>query len=309
MMKSLKSLILAPLIMSIVSCHSQISEEDVIAQVNDRPISVREYLHLFESMKPHDVELLGEERAKIKNLSLQTLVTKEVVLSAAEAQDIKVSQKELDDAVQKYKEGYEERLFRETLIEGMVEEDYWIEQVRHNLLIEKLFKLSKIQVTPPTPEEALQYYEENQNLYSRKAEVTAEQIVVNDEETAKKILEELKKNPGGFKDLAKEFSIGPEAQDNARISVEKDVMPENLDNYLFSAPLKQISPIIKTEYGYHIVRPLSRKEAVNLDFNQVKTSIYQELYSRKQEKALAEFEQGLIRRADIRYNRDLIAKL
>lgn len=291
------------------ACQQHVAESDPIARVNGEVITVRDYLNLFESLKPKEVSLQGAEKARLKNMVLKTLVRRGVIITAAKKEDIKITDKELQEGIEKFKAGYSDYVFQESLLEGMIDEKEWEEQVRQTLLIEKLFEAKKINLEAPTLEEALDYYQTSPHLYQRAEEATALHLVVNDRDLAFELREKIAAKESLFLALAKEHSIGPEAKSNAQITVEKGTMPEPIDDFLFSDSSKNISPVIETEYGHHIFKVLSRRPAVNLDFKQVRNEIFEQLYEEKRLAWLQKFEESLIREADIEYNRKLIKSL
>lgn len=308
-MRLLCAIGLGLLAFGVVSCTSSRSESDVIARVNGLEITVRDYMSLYESMKPRDVELQGVEKSQIKNIVIQALIRRAVIITNAQAKNIEVSEKELVEGIQAYKSGYSEQMFQESLLEGMVDETEWKEQVRQNLLIEKLFEVQDIEIKEPSIEEALAFFEKNPQLYEVPAEIVTQHIVVGDEELAKQIRKELRKNISKFKELARQHSIGPEAKDDAIIRVEKGSLEENIDRTISSIPIKRLSQVVKTDYGYHLFRVLERTEAVNLDFSQVKEDILEQLKKERRLKWIEKFEEELIRAAQIEYNRELIREL
>lgn len=309
----MKKLVSFLLLLLIVGCESAPTPDDPIARVNGKVITISDYLNLYESMKPKDVVLQGKERLEIRNLVIQTLVRRAVVLSSAQEKNIEVSDKEVREGAERFKSGYPEQLFQEALLEGMVDEVEWLDQVRQNILIEKLFEseFSEEEIARPSLSEALQYYQDNPDLFVRPAEATAEHIVVGDREVAEEILESLKKSNrrSEFRELAKRHSTGPEAATDARITVEIGTMPEEFDEVLSKLPIGQISPVIESPFGYHILRVLERHSSVNLDFKQVQQEILVKLKEDRRRARLQRFEEALIRAAEIEYNRKLIANL
>lgn len=297
----------------LASCQTVPGPEDPIARVNGLEISLRDYWNLYDSMKPKDVSLQGQERLKIRNLVVQTLVRRSVVLSNAIERGIEVSDREVREGAERFKAGYPEQLFQEALFEGMVDEVEWLELVRQNLLIEKLFEIDVAEAAIPKPslEEALQYYQDHPNEFRRAAEAVAEHIVVGDRSVAEEIHSQLSKSRrrGEFLELARRHSIGPEATEDARIRLEMGIMPEDFDEILRSHPLNQISPVVETPFGFHILRVLERRPSVNLDFNQVQAQILEKLVEERRRARLQRFEESLIRAAEIEYNRKLIETL
>jgi parvulin-like peptidyl-prolyl isomerase len=220
-----------------------------------------------------------------------------------------VSSDELEKGVAKYKSGYTDQVFNESLLEGMVEEDLWRERVRETLLIQKLFDQSRPQIQKPNNQDALEYFERHSASFRKNAQASALHLVVRDDKTAREVRQKISKSTLTFVAAAQEFSVGPEAQSGAKISVDQGVLPEALDRYLFEGPIGELSPVLKSSYGYHLLRVLSRSPAVNQDFKQVKEQILARLYEERRQGWLEKFEEGLIRSAEIEYNRELIGKL
>lgn len=307
-----RSFQIAGIILSLIvfsSCTGRPSGEEPVARVNGKEIRLRDYMNLYETMKPRDIELVGNERLQMRNVILQTLIRRAVIIKAAEQLKIAVSEKELLSGIEKYKQGYPEQIFQETLFEGMVDESDWKEQVRQNLLIGKLFEASEAEIQSPSNEEKMQYYQDNPHQFKQSAQVRSQHIAVGDEDLALEIRKKLKSDPKQFSYLAREHSIGPEAQDDAIIEVEKGTMPSEIDDVLFTIPLKQISQVIKSPYGFHLFYVLSRRPSVNLDFKQVSKEIGEKLLEERKQRWIEKYEEDLIRSAEIEYNRELIKSL
>lgn len=291
------------------ACTTTPRHDEPIARVNGEAITVGDYLSLFDTLKPKDLGLSGKERVQIKNLVIKTLIRRQVVLTEAHRKNVKLSDEELESGLKKFKEGYTTGAFEQSLLEQMVDEANWKERVRQTLLIEKLFESSKPQIPDPTDEEAHLFYERNRKLFSKNAMAQALQIVVRDEEKAKEIRKQLKASPKDFLKLAKENSIGPEAEKDAMITIEKDTMPDELDKPLFEGKLNEISPVLQSPYGFHILKVLKRTPSLNLDYFQVRAQISERLRQERRREWILKFEERLIRSAQIEYNRPLIERL
>ncbi len=292
-----------------VGCSAQPRASDVLIRVNGKSITVREYVTLFENLKPKELNLIGKERAEMKNMVIKTLVRRSVILTEAERRNIHLTEEELKAGLERIKSGYTPSAFEEGLLEQMVDEKDWKERMSQSLLIEKMFDASQPPISKPSLKEALNYYNENQSLFRTGEEVSAQHIVVNDEKTAEMLRDKWRKQPSSFLSLAKEYSTGPEASTNGQINVEKETLPEELDRVLFESPIGRISSVIQSPYGFHIIKVLSRRSSLNLDFEQVKNEILKILAEEQRRAWVHKFEEHLIRSATIEYNRELIAKL
>jgi foldase protein PrsA len=302
-------LLLLPLLFSFWSCTSAPSESDPVARVNGVVITVRDYVDLFESLKPRDTNLTDQERPQIRNLVLQTLVRRAVITTAAESRNVSVTDIELQKGINKVKAGYPDQQFNESLLEGMVDESVWKERVKESLLIQKLFEQNRPQIQKPTLQEALEFFEKNADSFRRNAQAKALHIVVGDESVAKDVRQKIAGGRLRFVEAARNYSTGPEAQDSAVITVDRGVLPPPLDDFLFEGPLDQLSPVLKSSYGYHLLQVLSRSAAINQDFKAVKNQILDRLFEERRQEWLSRFEEELIRSAEIEYNRELISKL
>jgi peptidyl-prolyl cis-trans isomerase D len=83
------------------------------------------------------------------------------------------------------------------------------------------------------------------------------------------------KSGANFEDLAKKYSeddaTKPKGGDLGWI-VEKQTVPE-FEQAAFSVPKGQISDLVKTQYGFHIIKVLDRETAHTKTFDEVRTSI------------------------------------
>lgn len=253
--------------------------------------------------------LAERDRAEMRNLVMKSLIRRTVVLGEAERLGITITEKELEEGLTRFKEGYPSTTFEQSLLEQMVDADEWKALIRETLLIEKLFLASQPKIPQPTEKDALKYFSENSQLFQREAEARALQIVVSDKKLAEEIRAKVKKAPGQFKDLAKKNSTGPEAAEDAIIVVTKGTLPDALDRALFESKINEISGVIESPYGFHILKVIERSPALNRDFDQVRPQIIATLVEDLKKAWLLRYEEGLIRGANIEYNRKLISRL
>jgi parvulin-like peptidyl-prolyl isomerase len=301
-----KTLLLSLLV---VGCSLPPSKSTPIARVNGSEITLGDYQDLMESLRPKEGVDSSEKKAELRNLVIRTLVRREVIVTEAKKKGITLSNDEVQEGLKKFKDGYSETSFEQSLSDQMIDSNIWHRNVEQSLLIEKLFDESAPRIPPPSPRELMEYFEKNRHLFQKKASARAQHIVVAQQSLAEEIRAKLKKRPQDFEALAKEYSSGPEAQEGAVIQVDKDALPEALDSSLFSLKIGEVSPVIQSPYGFHLFKVMSRSPALNLDFQNVKDQITARLNRQRKLEWIDRFEEKLIRMADIEYNRDLIKKL
>jgi len=88
--------------------------------------------------------------------------------------------------------------------------------------------------------------------------VRASHILINDEETAKKLKKEV---DGGadFAEVAKRNSICPSKENGGDLGeFGKGVMVKEFEEAAFSLEVGQVSEPIKTQFGYHLILVTSK---------------------------------------------------
>jgi len=89
--------------------------------------------------------------------------------------------------------------------------------------------------------------------------IRASHILVSDLEQAEKILSEIKAG-GDFGELAKKYSICPSKENGGDLGYfGKGQMVKEFEDAAFSLNEGEVSGIVKTEFGYHIIK-LTGKE-------------------------------------------------
>ncbi|MFN8543544.1 MAG: peptidylprolyl isomerase [Candidatus Binatia bacterium] len=166
-----------------------------------------------------------------------------------------------------YDEGKKQGLETDTDIEKQVND------LRKRLVVQRIMR--KYQ-TPPeiTDDQAKKYYDENAQLYSG-VQVNAKHILVKDEAVAKEIAAEVKAHPEKFADLAKEKSTDTAtASKGGELGMfgQGRMVPE-FEKAAFALQQGQISDVVKTQYGYHVIMVTERKEGAQKPFDSVKEQI------------------------------------
>jgi parvulin-like peptidyl-prolyl isomerase len=160
-----------------------------------------------------------------------------------------------------------------------------LEQVRRHLLIDALLKQKLAALGQVTEEEARQAYEEHKGLFTR-TEVRVSHIMVATEAEAEAIHKEAV--------VGKDFAALARAKSQDAGSAEKGgdlgvLTPGLTDPQFEEAAGKlaegEISPIVKTEQGYHVLKGGARENVVE-PFAAVKGRIQEMLSQQKQRQGL-----------------------
>lgn len=203
----------------------------------------------------------------------------------------------------------EKLLIQEAKNRGLEQDKDVLEQIKNTteqILVQSLIEKEIIGKVKVDDQEALTYYEENKDNFITKEQVYLYNILVETEEVAQDILEKLKAG-GDFIELAKEKSTGPSAAQGGDLGyVSKgDLIPE-IENVVFALEIGNISDIIKSQYGFHILKVTDKKPEVLKTFEEVKEEILPTLLSTKQKEAFDNLIEELKSQVTIEINEEAL---
>jgi len=172
-----------------------------------------------------------------------------------------------------------------------------------------------------TEEDARKYYDENPKQFETPEQVRASHILIKPEFTdpnvnpnadpneakavakaeAEDLLEQLK-DGADFVELAKTHSDCPSAPKGGDLGFfSKGETTPAFEKAAFGLEVGQISDVVETEYGYHIIKVTEHKEASTATFEQVEDDIIKQLIQQKQSELAEEYIESLKAEADIVY--------
>jgi peptidyl-prolyl cis-trans isomerase C len=142
---------------------------------------------------------------------------------------------------------------------------------RNRLLMDNLLAVEGKAAT--TDENMKKVYEDAAKQISGEQEVHARHILVETEDQAKKIEDELKKG-ADFAELAKKESKDPGASDGGDLGFfTKDQMVPEFSAVAFALEPGKISDPVKTQFGWHVIKVEEKRTRKAPDFEQVKPQI------------------------------------
>jgi len=156
------------------------------------------------------------------------------------------------------------------------------------------------------PEEIKDYYESHIDDYRQEEKVAAAHILIKvpqgatpDEEKklrkkAEGILEEIR-NGADFAVTAKKYSDGPSAAKGGELGeFGRGTMIKEFEEALFKLKPGEVSDIVKTEFGFHIIKMESHKKALQKKLEDAKNEIRKILAKNKAEEIAGEKLNGAV---------------
>jgi peptidyl-prolyl cis-trans isomerase C len=184
-----------------------------------------------------------------------------------------------------------------------------VTDLRKRLIVQKVMR--KYQ-TPPTitDEQARAYYDSHPDLYST-TQIRASHILVKDEGTAKEILVEIRANPDRFAELAAQKSTDTTtAKRGGDLGMfgQGRMVPE-FERAAFALKAGDVSDVVKTQYGYHIIKVTERKDGERKPFDAVKEQIRATLRNQGLQDQVDGHFADLKKSADLKIDDDALARV
>ncbi len=133
-------------------------------------------------------------------------------------------------------------------------------------------------------EELKDYYEKHKSMFKTEEMVAASHILVETEEQANEILEDI---TDGFnlEAAAVYFSSCPSKQNGGALGqFGRGQMVKEFEDAAFSMQVGEISEPVKTQFGYHIIKLTEHIPARNSEFEEVYQEVKEGFFVEKQEK-------------------------
>ena len=285
----------------VAGCNSEPVVEKVppLIRINDQEISKAEFLAAFDKSLQKDQPLSGIEREELQRSFLVQLIDRELIHGEARRLNVTLSEEGVETALQSYRQDYPDSSFETMLQERGLSLQFWREELKESLIMEKLLEQAVYSKILVTDMEVAAYFEDNRSQFDRPAQVRARQIVVADEGKGQEILGLLRQGQS-FADVAAEYSLSPDAQHGGDLGFfGRGEMPPEFDEIVFDLPVKRLSDLVKSEYGYHIFLVEEKRKAARLSKQEATEEILSILEGRKKEEVYLGWLQDMRARAVI----------
>jgi peptidyl-prolyl cis-trans isomerase C len=261
------------------------------ALVNGKPIPVTQVQELAQDIARSAQASLAD----VWKDALEQLVTAELLVQEANAKGIKVSEADVDQEIRDLRAlgaGHPLAEWANKTPAARLREE-----VRRSLLVDKLLaREARVQIDPKQVEE---YYREHQERFQRPPMVRASHILVKieggDRAGAQQRAEELRKRAQqgeDFSALARQFSQDPLTKDKGGDLGFFPEHPTPLAKAAFRLNEGEISEVIETPYGLHVLKVTGKRPAgiapLEEVFNDIKDMLEEDAQEEREEKLVEE---------------------
>mgnify|MGYP004701031413 CR=1 FL=1 len=280
----------------------------VVAEVGSVPVTIfdlgREQQRLLPFNTSFHSGVPAEAHEKIKNEALTTLIDQAYKVNYALEKKITVDKKMVDERIDKLKKKYKsEKEFKTALGEESLKD--FRAAIERTLLAQKAEEVAIQKNINVTDADVRAYYDTNKHTYKRPKQFKASHILVkvnpssNAEERAtleKKAKELATKAQNGedFYNLAYYNSDDRSKYVGGDLGYfhEGQTVPE-FEDALKKMKIGEISAPVKSMFGWHIIKLVELNESRQLDFEETKVRIREQLEKTAREKLYSNWMDGL----------------
>jgi foldase protein PrsA len=234
--------------------------------------------------------------------SLQTqavayLVQREEYAIEAKALDVAITEAQIDKRIAEVAKEYfggDQAALKAQLKQQGYTDAAFRDDISSQLLSEGIFEKVSAQDATVTDADVKTFYEDNKAQYTVAESREVRHILVKTKAEADDVVAQLEAG-GDFGALAKKLSQDPGSKDaGGKLTVRRGETVAPFEKAAFELDVNEVSEPIKTEFGYHIVEPLSEITAGSTTpFAEVAKQIRSQLTEQKKQTALEAWSKQL----------------
>ena len=270
--------------------------QDPVARVNGVAISAIELKRATKVMQAgqRGMAPAADQQKELDKQALTQLISAELLYQAAQKLEIKDLDKQVDDKMAKGKAKFSKTEdFAKAMKDMDMEEKDLRDYTRRDLIITNFIEKSIVTAVKVSEEDARKFYDQNPDKFTRSETVKASHILLGVDEkataeekkAAKEKAEKLRKELAGgadFAALAKGNSTCPSSQQGGDLGYfGKGQMVPAFEKAAFALKPGEISDVVETQFGYHIIKLTEKKAPEKVDFNEVRPRIEEYLKNQK----------------------------
>ncbi len=277
-----------------------------VALVNGEPISaatlareLRQTRAGAEGGGPGDV---------LRQRVVDDLVDRALLLQQARGRSVVVGQDQVERAFLRIRSEYPGTHFDDLLAQERLSQGELKARLRDQLTVERLFHEEVFPRVQVADAEVERWYADHAAEFQEPEKVHVLQVVVASRDEAAQVREKLRRDPAGFAEVARRFSVAPEGKNGGDLGwIGRGAgFPEVFDA-CFAMPLHVVSEVTPSPYGFHLFKVVERKPASRRTLDQARAEIGERLQRDKRARAQEEYLATLRSRASIQIDQAALA--
>jgi peptidyl-prolyl cis-trans isomerase C len=285
----------------------------VVARVNGEDVKKEEFERMLKTLESQAGQPIpADRRDEIVRGALDQLITYVLLSQESKTRGVKVDDAEIQAKMGQLKSQFpNEEAFQKALKDRGMTTDSLRKNAVDDLSVNKLMAAEVANLPGPSDAEAREFYTKNPTEFQVKESVRASHILIRvddkaDDATKKKAKAEIDtvlkkvKAGGDFAKLAQEHSQdGSAAQGGDLGAFGRGEMVPEFDKVAFELKPGEVSDIVKTQFGYHIIKVAEHTPGRSVPFEEAQGKIKDFLGRKKKDEHTSAFIEGLKKKSKI----------
>jgi len=294
-------------------------EDAMVATVNGLAITEKELQQEMQNLMAQyqnrvPPEQLQQMLPTIKQQAMESIINKELLLQEAAGKNIAPTGEQIDIELKRIVSRFETpEQFQQQLVAMGMSEEAVRSDIERSLKISAVMKGTLSSIPDTSEGEVSAFFKDNPDSFKVPVEIRASHILFKlspetsqDEKNSKRLelagIRGLIEQGAEFAKLARAHSECPSSQQGGDLGFfSKGKMVKPFEDAAFGLKEGEISNIVETQFGYHLIKVVDRQEARTVPLDEVKDKIAAHLKSQKENEAIGEYMQKLRQSATIQY--------
>lgn len=290
---------------------------DVAMVVNGQNVTNQQISEAIETFRQNLINNIPEKALQPFSSEYRPMVARQIaanllMIDEAKKRNIKIDTVKVNVAFTKLKEGYSNKDDFEKELVSMGETESSIKkEIEKGAMLDSLLKIILQNIDTISEQECKNFYSQNNSHYKSSPRFRVSQIFIPADSVKDKA--EWEKNKNKAQALLKKIKTGKKFEDVAseyeKRKTDGDMgwfkngdLKKELQTAIDSTKVGEISELVCTDIGFHILKKSDEEAEMLLAFDDVKTNIETMLLIKKKTDFLAKYSDSLINSAKITYN-------
>jgi len=281
---------------------SAATAQEVIARVNGKPIyaiELRRAKKVITASQP-GLQIPAERQKEFDLQALNQIISAELLYQAGQKLEVKELDKQVTDKISQSKKRFPSEQEFDKAIQAMEMSaadlnDY----TRRDIVIANFIQQTIVPKATVSDEESRKFYDQNQDKFNQGETAKASHILIGvdakataaEKKKAREKAAKLRKELVGgadFAALAKENSTCPSSQQGGDLGFfGKGQMVPPFEQAAFNLKKGELSDVVETQFGYHIIKLTEKKAAETIAYKDAKPRIEEYLKGQKVSSAVS----------------------
>ncbi len=293
---------------------STTTANEAVAIVNGKNIYAAEFARAQKVMMSGQpgMQIPAEKKKDFEKYVINQLVSAELLYQAAQQIEIKDIESQIDAKIAQGKKRFStDQEFEKSLKALDINPAELREYTRRDLVISNFIQQTIVSKTVVSDDESKKFYDQNIDKFKQDETVKASHILIGvdakatdaDKKKAKEKADKLRKeiaDGADFATVAKGNSTCPSSQQGGDLGFfGKGQMVPAFEKAVFAMKKGDVSEVVETQFGYHIIKVTDKKSAVTVEYKDAKPRLDDYLKGQKVNEAVSAYLEDARKKAKI----------